>query len=199
MNLFTRTTATEKATRKVERQAAREAKLEERRARLAELEAEREAERKLRGEAAQERVRQLNAIPANQAKARKNLERTSRALLFGRGNVVIELNGLGEIKITRGLGSAKRHRIDATTSATVDTAGNLASRLSATRTAAGLVLAGPVGAIIGALARKKVDKRELYLLIEAAEWAEIIELKPKQGTAARGFAQKVNLAAHQAS
>ena len=39
------------------------------------------------------------------------------------------------------------------------------------------------------------DARELYLLIKGADWAEVVELKPKQGAAARALAQKINVAA----
>jgi hypothetical protein len=87
--------------------------------------------------------------------------------------------------------------------ARVDTAGNLAayakSRSTLTRMGAGGLVLGPVGMLIGATAKKskdiKVDKRELYLLVEAETWAETIEINPDKGKEARALAQAINLAA----
>jgi hypothetical protein len=68
--------------------------------------------------------------------------------------------------------------------ATVDTAGQLSRRITATR----LVLTGPL-----ALAwRKKRDERELYLLVEGVGWAISVPVDPKKGQEARTFAAKVN-------
>ena len=78
------------------------------------------------------------------------------------------------------------------------TAGNLAayakSRSTLTRMGAGGLVLGPVGMLIGATAKKskdvyKVDKRELYLLVEAEAWAETVELEPDKGKQARELAQ----------
>ena len=53
--------------------------------------------------------------------------------------------------------------------------------------------------LIGATAKKskdvKVDKRELYLLVEAEAWAETVELEPDKGKQARELAQAINIAA----
>lgn len=71
--------------------------------------------------------------------------------------------------------------------ATVDTAGQLSRRMTATR----LVLTGPL-----ALAwRKKKDDREVYLLIEGQGWAISAPVDPKRGAQARDFAAKINAAA----
>jgi hypothetical protein len=67
--------------------------------------------------------------------------------------------------------------------ATVDTAGALNRRMTATR----LVLTGPL-----ALAwRKKKDDRELYLLIESASFAASVPVEPKKGKEARSFAARI--------
>ncbi|HEY4277400.1 MAG TPA: SHOCT domain-containing protein [Conexibacter sp.] len=68
--------------------------------------------------------------------------------------------------------------------ATVDTAGQLSRRITATR----LVLTGPL-----ALAwRKKRDERELYLLVEGVGWAISVPVDPKKGQEARAFAARIN-------
>lgn len=93
------------------------------------------------------------------------------------------------------LADKREYHLDSSVRASVEAGGSIDRRTSATRVAAGAVLTGGVGAIVGAIAKKKVDKRELYLVIEADEWAELVELKPKHGAQAREFAQKINLAA----
>lgn len=70
-------------------------------------------------------------------------------------------------------------------SARVETAGEITSRLSATRLAA----FGP----FGLLARKRVDKRELYLTVEGVGFSIVKKLDPNlDGAKARTFAAKVN-------
>lgn len=93
------------------------------------------------------------------------------------------------------------HRLTDAVTATVDTAGNLAtkSRSTLTRMGAGAVIAGPLGLLVGATAKKSqtIDKRELYLLIDGGEWASVEQLNPDHGADARKFAQAVNVAARQ--
>jgi hypothetical protein len=62
---------------------------------------------------------------------------------------------------------------------------------------AGAVALGPIGALIGATAKKSstIDKRELYLLVDGGEWASMAKLNPDHGAKARQFAQAVNVAA----
>jgi hypothetical protein len=83
--------------------------------------------------------------------------------------------------------------------ASVDATGNIAvkSRTTATRVVAGTVVAGPVGALVGAVAQKNkvVDAKELYLLLEDSTWAEVVKCPSEQGQQVRAFAQQVNLAA----
>ena len=43
--------------------------------------------------------------------------------------------------------------------------------------------------------RPRIDKRELYILIESDEWADTVQLNPDLGKRAREFAQALNLAA----
>jgi hypothetical protein len=99
------------------------------------------------------------------------------------------------LEISRGFFDSATYTIDGQVSAAVETAGSLSTRPTFTRTGAGLLIAGPIGGLLGFASRKKVDKRELYLVVEGADWAELVELKPKQGEKARRFAQQINLAA----
>jgi hypothetical protein len=82
--------------------------------------------------------------------------------------------------------------------ATVDTAGNLAtsSRSTLTRIAAGGILFGPVGAIVGGVAKKNRvhDNRELYLMIEGEGFAGLITCNPDDGQKVRQFATAVKQA-----
>lgn len=86
--------------------------------------------------------------------------------------------------------------------ASVETAGNLAvkSRSTLTRIAAGGLLFGPAGAIVGGIAKKNsnVDKRELYLLIEGSSFSELIVCKPDDGAKVRQFAIQIKQSAQAA-
>lgn len=86
--------------------------------------------------------------------------------------------------------------------ASVETAGNLAvkSRSTLTRIAAGGLLFGPAGAIVGGIAKKSsnVDKRELYLLIEGSSFSELIVCKPDDGAKVRQFAIQIKQSAQAA-
>jgi len=83
--------------------------------------------------------------------------------------------------------------------AAVDTAGNLAtsSRSTLTRIATGGLLFGPVGAIVGGVAKKTKthDLRELYLLITGDAFATMITCNPDDGAKVRQFAVAVAQAA----
>ncbi len=85
--------------------------------------------------------------------------------------------------------------------AAVDTAGELvvSRRPTLTRMAAGGLLFGPIGALLGAGVTKKevADKRELYLLIEGDEFASLIQCDPDKGQKARQTATAINQAARQ--
>jgi hypothetical protein len=83
--------------------------------------------------------------------------------------------------------------------AAVDTAGNFAvgGRSTLTRMAGGAVLGGGLGLMVGAAAKKDVDKdkRELYLLITDPGWATVVKFKADQGEKVRRLAQQINIAA----
>ncbi|WP_308465610.1 hypothetical protein [Rathayibacter soli] len=89
--------------------------------------------------------------------------------------------------------------LTAAVNATVDTAGNLAtsSRSTLTRIAAGGILFGPVGVIVGGVAKKTNmhDTRELYLLIASDSFATLITCNPDDGQRVRQFAVAVRQAA----
>lgn len=82
-------------------------------------------------------------------------------------------------------------RLSEKTDATVDTAGNLMTTRRFTLTRFALL------GVFSVFAPKKVhdDKRELYLLVEDPDWAEVVKLKPDQGQQARTMAQQIRLAA----
>jgi len=83
--------------------------------------------------------------------------------------------------------------------ASVDTAGALSERkrTTLTRLAVGGALLGPLGAVLalGFPKRKKVDDRELYLLIEAGSASCVLQVQPDDGARVRAFATQVNAAA----
>lgn len=78
--------------------------------------------------------------------------------------------------------------------ATVETAGQIRRRFTATRLAAGTVALGPIGFVLGAMARKKVDDRELYLLIDGPHYAWSVAVDPAMGAQAREFAARIHTA-----
>ena len=84
--------------------------------------------------------------------------------------------------------------------AVADTAGNLAtsSRTTLTRVAAGGLLLGPAGMILGGVAKKNKihDTRELYLLVEAPDrFASLISCNPDDGQKVRQVAMGIKQAA----
>lgn len=86
--------------------------------------------------------------------------------------------------------------------ATVDTAGGLyeSRRSTFTRVAAGGLLFGPVGAVVGAIAKKRTraDARELYLLVESPVWGVLVQCKPDDGARVRDLAMRINAASRNA-
>jgi hypothetical protein len=70
-----------------------------------------------------------------------------------------------------------------------------ARRSTATRTLAGGVVAGPVGAIVGHSAKKKTRSSSAILTIDGDEWTESVQVAATSYAEAVRFAQAVNLAA----
>lgn len=81
--------------------------------------------------------------------------------------------------------------------ASVETVGQIRERSTLTRVGAGATLGGPIGAVLGALLRKKVDDREVYLAIDGDQYGWMVQVRPAQSGAARQFAAAVNNAARE--
>jgi hypothetical protein len=83
------------------------------------------------------------------------------------------------------------HPLGPEVSAVVDSAGNISRtrRYTVTRFA----LLGPLS--IFTPKGTKHDDRELFLLVEGPDWAELLKCNPNQQATVRSFAQKLNLAA----
>ncbi|MHB1020701.1 MAG: hypothetical protein ACYC1R_10945 [Coriobacteriia bacterium] len=81
----------------------------------------------------------------------------------------------------------------------VDTAGNLmqSQRASLGRVAAGGLLFGPAGAIVGGMFKKSQthDNRELYILVESDIVAAVAQCDPDKGGEARQFVAKIQTTA----
>lgn len=93
------------------------------------------------------------------------------------------------------------HPLTPNVTASVDTAGNLInkSRSTLTRMGAGTVIAGPLGLLAGAVAKKNttVDSRDVFLMVQGEDWADTTNCDPaKEAEKVRKFAQAVNVAAH---
>jgi hypothetical protein len=94
--------------------------------------------------------------------------------------------------------------------ASVESIGEINRRLSLTRTAGGAVLLGPLGALLGGMAKKKQDARQLFLLVEGPDfaWSEEVRFEKGVGSTtankdkekkARKFAAAVTTAGKQAT
>lgn len=83
--------------------------------------------------------------------------------------------------------------------AEVESVGQIRSRATVTRIVGGAIVAGPVGAIVGGLLRKRVDDREVYLLVtgDTADW--LVPVSSQRGKEARFFAAALNRAAREAA
>lgn len=80
--------------------------------------------------------------------------------------------------------------------ASIESGEALSRRTTATRVVAGAVLAGPVGAVVGAVAKKKTGG-DSYLVITGPEFEWQIEVDRKHADKARQFAAQINTAAKQ--
>ncbi len=179
MSLFKRQTAEQRAAKEAAERAEQRKRSDAALAKLREIqddpvgqaklakraakEAARREDQQQRSDAAVAKLRQIQADPARQAKLRKQQQRRARTRLRVKNGVTLEFDGNHELKISGGPGGARVRRVDGSLTARVETAGNLSSRPTATRAAAGAVLAGALGALLGATAWKTIDKREPLL------------------------------------
>lgn len=81
--------------------------------------------------------------------------------------------------------------------ATVDSAGSVRDRATVTRMAGGALVAGPVGAVLGALFRKRVDEREVYLIVTGDRYDWVVPVRPAESALAHRFAAELNTRARQ--
>lgn len=79
--------------------------------------------------------------------------------------------------------------------ATLDTGAAVAARMTATRVIGGTVLLGPLGTVLGGLAKK--NRSKVYLGIAVPGDAILIEVDSKKEGKARQFLAKFNAAAEQ--
>ena len=86
--------------------------------------------------------------------------------------------------------------------ADISTSGNLAigGRSTLTRMGTGAVIAGPLGFMVGMAAKKdrKVDTRELYLIVQDNDGGIVVPCSPDQGEKVRQFALNLMAAARRA-
>lgn len=81
--------------------------------------------------------------------------------------------------------------------ATLETGAGESSRITATRVATGAVLAGPVGAIIGAMAKK--DTTKIHVIVELADGTVLMTEGPrKQMKKAVALVNEINKGSHAA-
>lgn len=112
------------------------------------------------------------------------------------------------IKIDEKAGTIKKGRAVeplAGVTAYVESAGGIDRRLSVSRTAGGALLLGPLGAVLGGIAKKKTSNEQLFLIVEGPTfaWSEEIRLEKGMGAStinqdkqkkARKFAAKITSA-----
>ncbi len=99
--------------------------------------------------------------------------------------------------------NGRDHELTQDVVAVLDTTGTVVStttqRTSLTRIAVGGLVAGPIGAVVGAASQKKeqheVDTREHYVMVSGSDWQEVVKLGPEAGEQARALTQAINVAA----
>lgn len=127
-------------------------------------------------------------------KALKKTQTPAKLAAAGGGNFVtpisLRLNG-------------NDHPLTQDVVAVLDTTGTVRDqtiqRTSLTRIAVGGIVAGPIGAVVGAAAQKteqhKIDTREHYVMVTGSDWQEVVKLGPEPGEQARSLTQAINVAA----
>ena len=149
--------------------------------------------------AATERQRQvdvgLKVLKQANAKYKDEATRASRALADAAKPVKVAGGWMSPVTVfdDRINANGKTLMLRADVEATVDTAGNLSRtrRYTLTRFA----LLGPFSVFTPK--GTKHDDRELFLLIESAEWAELVKCRTDQQAQIRSLAQSINLASRQ--
>jgi ribosomal protein L7/L12 len=137
----------------------------------------------------------LKVLKQANAKYKEEATRASRALADAAKPVKVAGGWMSPVTVfdDRIKANGKTLMLRADVEATVDTAGNLSRtrRYTLTRFA----LLGPFSVFTPK--GTKHDDRELFLLIESAEWAELVKCKNDQQAQVRSLAQSINLASRQ--
>jgi Short C-terminal domain len=137
------------------------------------------------------------STPGRMERWQQRIEELDKQMtLMGKDSVSVRFDGQA-LLVRRGLLDKKTYPVDEHVTAAVETGEALSSRPTLTRTATGAVIAGPLGALLGATAWKKTGS--LFLVFEGRDWAELVELKPKKAASAQKLAQRVNLVARRAA
>ena len=137
-----------------------------------------------------ERTHELSRLQTQHHKkveaARKDLDRAARP-----EKLVAHLMGGVTVFDDRLALNGKERLLTPEVEATADTAGNLSRTRRHTLTR--FALLGPFSMFTPKATRH--DDRELFLLVEGPDWADMVKLPPKAQAKARELAQKINLAA----
>jgi hypothetical protein len=126
---------------------------------------------------------------------RKRVERAQKAVTEAGQSKKIGGGVFGPVKLydDRITINGKTHSLSPEVQATVDTAGNLSSTRRHTLTR--FALLGPLSLFTPK--KTKHDDRELFLLVEGPDWAELVKCEVKQQASTRTLAQSINVAARQ--
>ncbi|WP_405999410.1 hypothetical protein [Streptomyces sp. NBC_00829] len=124
--------------------------------------------------------------------ARKGRSTGGRA----KGSIPSDARKLLELRLTEVLASAPGQEDMSVVGAraTVESSGAIVHRATVTRIAAGAALAGPVGALVAGLAaKKKIDDRHIFVVIENPEGAQLLlAADKKRETEVRRWATRFN-------
>lgn len=126
---------------------------------------------------------------------RKRVERAQAAVTEAGKSRKIGGGVFGPVKLydDRITVNGKTQSLSSEVQATVDTAGNLSTTRRHTLTR--FALLGPLS--LFAPKKTKHDDRELFLLVEGPDWAELVKCDVKQQGQTRSLAQAINVAARQ--
>ncbi|GAB48284.1 hypothetical protein MOPEL_069_00390 [Mobilicoccus pelagius NBRC 104925] len=124
----------------------------------------------------------------------KDAQNPAKLAAAGRGNYVTPV----EVCLN-GNSRSLTPDVTAALDQTGDITAYVTNRSTLTRIVAGGAVAGVGGALVGGLAKKnthrQIDNRELYLMVLAEGWQEVVKLDPTQGEKARALMQSINVAA----